>query len=62
MMVNNEMGTINPLKEISLIKNNVLLHTDAVQAFGKIPLDVSKIGIDLLSLSCLLYTSPSPRD
>ena len=46
MMVNNEMGTINPLEEISLIKNNVLLHTDAVQAFGKIPLDVSKIGID----------------
>ncbi|MEK7263022.1 MAG: cysteine desulfurase family protein [Bacteroidota bacterium] len=53
MHVNNELGTINPIEEIGAIaaKNNILFHTDAVQSFGKIPIDVKKINIDLLSAS-----------
>jgi len=53
MAANNEIGTIQPLKEIGAIthKNNILFHTDAVQAIGKIPIDVQKMHIDLLSLS-----------
>ena len=50
---NNEIGTIQPMKEIGEItsQNGVLLHTDAVQAIGKIPIDVKKEHIDLLSIS-----------
>jgi len=53
MAVNNELGTINPLVKLSEIsvKNNILFHTDAVQMFGKLPLDLSKIHIDFLSIS-----------
>ncbi|MFO7866636.1 MAG: cysteine desulfurase family protein [Candidatus Aminicenantes bacterium] len=53
MHANNEIGTIQPLKEIIEIarKNDVLIHTDAVQTFGKIPLDVKKLDVDLLSVS-----------
>ena len=53
MAANNEIGTIQPLQEIGSIthKHNILFHTDAVQAIGKIPLDVKKMHIDLLSLS-----------
>jgi cysteine desulfurase len=53
MHANNEIGTIQPLKEIIEIakKYDVLVHTDAVQTFGKIPLDVKKLDIDLLSIS-----------
>mgnify|MGYP003972926759 CR=1 FL=1 len=53
MFVNNEVGTINPIEEISLYcrDNNILFHTDAVQAFGKIPIDMTEIPVDLLSLS-----------
>lgn len=53
MHANNEIGTIQPIKEIGSItrKRNVLLHTDAVQTFGKIPTDVKEMNIDLLSLS-----------
>lgn len=53
MAANNEIGTINPIAEIGKIckEKGVLFHTDAVQAAGKIPLDVEKMGIDLLSLS-----------
>jgi cysteine desulfurase len=54
MMVNNETGAINPVSEITNIvknKSNALVHTDAVQAFGKIPIDVKALGIDFLSLS-----------
>ncbi len=53
MAANNEIGTIQPLKEIADIchSKGVLFHTDAVQAFGHIPLNVKELGIDLLSLS-----------
>lgn len=53
MAANNEMGTIQDLRAIGEIakKHGVLFHTDAVQAFGQIPLPFSEIGIDLLSAS-----------
>lgn len=53
MAANNEIGTIEPLEEIGKIAkaHNVLFHTDAVQAYGHIELDVNAMGIDLLSVS-----------
>ncbi len=53
MAVNNEIGVIQPIKEIGAIcrKNGVFFHTDAAQAFGKIPLDVEEMNIDLMSIS-----------
>jgi cysteine desulfurase len=53
MAVNNEIGVIQPLKEIGQIcrDKGVYFHTDAAQAFGKIPLDVNELNIDLMSIS-----------
>lgn len=53
MAANNEIGTIQPLKEIGAIAraHKVFFHTDAVQAFGHIPLDVDEMNIDMLSAS-----------
>ena len=53
MHANNEIGTIEPIEEISRIckEKNILFHTDAVQSFTKVPINVKKMGIDLLSLS-----------
>ncbi len=53
MAVNNEIGVIQPLAEIGAIcrERGVYFHTDAAQAFGKIPLDVNAMSIDLLSIS-----------
>jgi len=53
MYANNEIGTIEPIKEIGKIakENSIIFHTDAVQAIGKIPIDVKKQNIDLLSIS-----------
>ncbi|XP_047981978.1 cysteine desulfurase, mitochondrial [Salvia hispanica] len=53
MMVNNEIGVIQPMEEIGKLckEFNVLLHTDAAQALGKIPIDVDKMNISLMSLS-----------
>lgn len=53
MAVNNEIGVIQPIEEIGKIcrENSVFFHTDAAQAFGKIPLDVEKMNIDLMSIS-----------
>jgi cysteine desulfurase len=53
MAVNNETGILHPLKKIGKIarKHGVIFHTDATQAVGKIPINVSDMGIDLLSLS-----------
>ena len=51
--INSEIGTIQPLKEISLIlkERGIPFHTDAVQAFGKIPLDLEELGVDSFSAS-----------
>jgi cysteine desulfurase len=53
MMANNEIGNIYPIKEIGNIakKNNILFHCDAVQAVGKVKIDVKEMNIDTLSLS-----------
>ena len=53
MHANNEVGTIQPLEEIGRLaaEKDIHLHTDAVQSVGKIPTDVNKLGVDLLSLS-----------
>jgi cysteine desulfurase len=53
MFANNEIGTIEPIKEIGEIakEHDVIFHTDAVQAFGKVPIDVKEMNIDLLSTS-----------
>ncbi|MBA4313357.1 MAG: cysteine desulfurase NifS [Chlorobiaceae bacterium] len=53
MHVNNEIGVINPLEEISRITKaqDIIFHTDAVQSFGKIPVDVNQLGVDSLSIS-----------
>ncbi|MDC0897053.1 cysteine desulfurase family protein [Nitrosopumilus sp.] len=53
MFGNNEVGTIQPIAKIAKIcdENKVLFHTDAVQAVGKLPVDVKELGIDLLSIS-----------
>lgn len=53
MAANNEIGTIAPLKEIGEVakSNQVFFHTDAVQAMGYLPIDVEKMGIDLMSIS-----------
>ena len=65
MMANNEIGTIQPVKEISeLVKaerangNKIWFHTDAVQAAGKIEINVEEIGCDLLSLSAHKLHAP----
>lgn len=53
MHANNEVGTIMPIKEIGKIARSrgVYLHTDAVQSFGKIPVNVKELGVDLLTIS-----------
>lgn len=53
MAVNNEIGVIQPLEEIGALcrSKKVFFHTDAAQAVGKIPIDVTKMNIDLLSIS-----------
>lgn len=53
MYANNEIGTIEPIKEIAQIAHlhGIIFHTDAVQAVGNIPIDVKKMNIDMLSLS-----------
>lgn len=53
MAANNEIGTLAPLKEVGQVckSRGVLLHTDAVQAFGKVPFDVEDLGVDLASVS-----------
>lgn len=53
MMVNNEIGTVQPIKEIAEIAkaHKIIFHTDAVQALGNVPIDVKELGVDLMSMS-----------
>jgi cysteine desulfurase len=53
MHANNEIGTINPISDISVIahRSGIVVHSDAVQTFGKIPVNVNELGVDLLTVS-----------
>jgi cysteine desulfurase len=60
MHVNNEIGTIQPIEEIARIckQKNALFHTDAIQSFGKLEIDVKRMGIDMLSGSSHKINGP----
>jgi cysteine desulfurase len=60
MFVNNEIGTIEPIKEIGTIcrEKGIYFHTDAVQAIGHIDIDVNKLNIDLMSISGHKFYAP----
>ena len=60
MMANNELGTIQNIKEIGKIahRNNIVFHTDAVQAVGNIKIDVQSMNVDMLSMSAHKFYGP----
>ncbi|MDE5933442.1 MAG: cysteine desulfurase NifS, partial [Lachnospiraceae bacterium] len=60
MMANNEIGTIEPIREIGAIakENGILFHTDAVQAFGHLPINVDEMNMDMLSASAHKLNGP----
>ena len=60
MFANNEIGSIQPIREIGMIakEHGILFHTDAVQAFGQVPIKVDELGIDMLSSSAHKINGP----
>lgn len=60
MYANNEIGTIEPIEEIGRMagKNNIIFHTDAVQAIGQVPISVQKLPVDMLSASAHKFHGP----